>query len=584
MWRQWGFFQKIMLMFILLLAATLTLYSYTYQVSVSTMENQINDSQLTQLSVIAEQLDTNMKQLASMLLTLKEDPDIRAYQRIYLESKLLEYDHLTLLGRIQDKLVLQSISSSWDNDLIFYSPSLNATISSKSTSNAAYSDADLDRLYRWEAEAVEQNGNLHYSFRYRIAHPVEAKGLNELKFLLEAQFTEANIRKLLNSIQKTGRNDPFLYHPQYGTIHVTGSPSSVMLQLQDRLQTIGIEQSGKQHVSIDEQEYLVTYVPSEELGWLLVDYTAVEKVLTPVNESRNSFLLSTSVLFMLSVAAAYLLYTQVVVPIKSLMNGTQRLELGDYKHRIQSKHSGNEFKVLFLRFNRMAERIQTLIETVYEEKIRVREATVKQLQSQINPHFLYNCLAFMNSMAKLEDYKSIEAMSYHLRQYYRYGTQVQNQEVRLSDEIELIRNYLEIQGMRMSRLTYDIEFPDELLTIVVPKFIVQPLVENAVIHGIESKPEAARIVVKGWREDDHIFIQVDDDGKGLSSTAMQALHDKLEEPLGEDMGCGVWNVHQRLRYGFGEGSGLRFGDSELGGFSARLVLQLSSLPEEHYKV
>ncbi|MBO2942403.1 sensor histidine kinase [Paenibacillus sp. F411] len=574
MWKRWGFFHKIMLMFILLLTSITTLYSYTYQVSVDTMENQLNEAQLSQLSVIADQLDTNVKQLASMLLILKEDPDLRSYQRLYFESELLDYDYYTLLGRIQDKLILQSNSSSWENSVSFYSPVLNTMLSSSSHPRFMYSNASLSQLYRWEVEATEQSGRTRYHFRYRMAHPVELKEESDLIFLLEAQFTEANIRKLLDSIQKDGRNDPFLYHPQHGIIYGSGSHEAAIHQLQESLQVLDTGSSGKLHVSIEGHKHLVTYVPSKELGWLLVDYTAVENVLTPVNKSRSSFLLSTSVLFGLSIAAAYLLYTQVVIPIKTLMNGTQRLELGDYRHRIQPGPSGKEFRVLFSRFNRMAERIQALIENVYEEKIRVREATVKQLQSQINPHFLYNCLAFMNSMAKMEDYKSIEAMSYHLRQYYRYGTQVQNQNIPLEEEIKSIRNYLEIQSMRMNRLEYTIDLPEELLEIVVPRFIVQPLVENAVIHGIEAKKDATLITVTGRREGNQIIILVEDDGKGMTAEQREALEARLEEALGEDMGCGVWNVHQRLKFSFGADSGLYFGESKWGGVSASIVLSL----------
>lgn len=551
----------------------MSLYFYTYKVSVNTMVNQLVKAQEIQLSVVAEQLDNKIRELASMLLTLKEDPDLRAYQRMYLESKLLDYDKLTLISRIQDKLVLQSASTSWVNTLSFYSPSLNTSINSNSGYKLFHLPDEKLSFNHWNVQTVEQDGKNHFIFFYRLADPVNAYKDSQLKFFLEVQFSDTNIRRVLDSFKVHGRNDPFFYHPEYGLILNSTSQVDELSEIQSHLKGIKTDDSGNFNLVINAKEHLVTYVLSKEVGWYLIDYIPTEDIFSPVIESRNSFFLSSSVLFILSIAAAYLLYYQVLLPIKALMQGTQRLELGDYRYRIVQKAS-NEFRFLFSRFNRMAEKIQTLIERVYEEKIRVREATVKQLQSQINPHFLYNCLAFINSMAKMEDYKSIEAMSYHLRQYYRYGTDVQNQTVLLKEEIELIKNYLEIQRMRVSRLHYEIDIPDHILHITVPRFILQPLVENAVIHGIESTPNAGRIHITCREEGEYILLQVDDDGPGLSDDRLRSLQSKLEAPLNENMGCGAWNVHQRLKFGYGSESGLQYNASTtLGGVSVLMILK-----------
>src|SRR5690606_39681649 len=112
----------------------------------------------------------------------------------------------------------------------------------------------------------------------------------------------------------------------------------------------------------------------------------------------------------------------------------------------------NEFSLLFARFNIMAQRIQELIENVYEEKLRRREATLKQLQSQINPHFLYNCLFFIKNMARMKNEEAVVAMSLNLGEYFRYTTRLGNQTATLAEELSVIVNYLEIQNLRMRRI------------------------------------------------------------------------------------------------------------------------------------
>ncbi|MCZ4142000.1 two-component sensor histidine kinase, partial [Escherichia coli] len=165
-----------------------------------------------------------------------------------------------------------------------------------------------------------------------------------------------------------------------------------------------------------------------------------------------------SMIFLLITGAfvAYLLYVQVQMPVKQLIRGFQRLKQEDYSVRIKPKGK-NEFSFLSERFNSMVEKIQQLFEHVYLEQIHVREARLKQLQSQINPHFFYNCFSFITSMAKLKRVDAVVAMSHNLSRYYRYTTRQERDLVPLREEIEFVTCYLEIQQMRMERIRYTVE-------------------------------------------------------------------------------------------------------------------------------
>ncbi|MDG0810644.1 sensor histidine kinase [Cohnella rhizosphaerae] len=191
-----------------------------------------------------------------------------------------------------------------------------------------------------------------------------------------------------------------------------------------------------------------------------------------------------------------MLYQNIRRPIKALIRGVQQLKKGNYAARIPVK-GDNEFTFLFHKFNDMAQEIDLLVGKVYAEQLRSREATLKQLQSQINPHFLYNCLAFMKSMAVLEEKEAIIAMSVSLSKYYRYTTRNEQQLVSVREEMALVENYLRIQGLQMKRLSVSIELPDALLDKQIPRLLIQPVVENAIVHGIEPCETAGRIVIRG---------------------------------------------------------------------------------------
>ncbi|MDG0792267.1 sensor histidine kinase [Cohnella ginsengisoli] len=284
----------------------------------------------------------------------------------------------------------------------------------------------------------------------------------------------------------------------------------------------------------------------------------------PITNSRHLFYISTGLLLALSLLAAALLYRNVQVPIRELIRGVQKLKRGDYSARLSAK-TNNEFQYLFLQFNHMTEEIQRLIENVFAEKLRVREATLKQLQSQINPHFLYNSFAFIQSMAQLDNRDAIIAVTQHLSKYYRYTTRVEKQTGSLEEEMALIRNYLEIHAMKMHRLQYAIDIAPELLPMELPRLLLQPIVENAIIHGIGMKPGAGIIRIAAEKTETGADIVVDDNGAGLDPDGLARLRAKLLATMDDEMGCGLWNIRQRVVHQFGAESDLLLDASPLGG-------------------
>src|SRR5690606_33058101 len=363
--------------------------------------------------------------------------------------------------------------------------------------------------------------------------------------VLEVQFSSGNIKQMLDAFRGDGQRNPFYYVKEGEIIYHSAANKELVAQLLENLQLQDLEKSSYEIVTLAGESYLVNMERSTTTGWILVDYLPLSEMMLPITKSNTLFYASVAALLLMAAVVVYLLYVQVQVPIKQLIMSFQRVKKEDYSVRLQPK-GNTEFTFLFKRFNSMVTQIQELFQRSYLEQIHIREAKLKQLQSQINPHFFYNCFSFISSMAKLQNYSAVIAMSQNLSHYYRYTTRQEKELVTLQEELTFVQHYLDISVMRMKRLTYHIELPDELLLEMIPPLSIQPLVENAVLHGIERSSTASTIAIVVARVGHRVTVTVEDDGKGMDEAHIVALMKRLNYPMQEDMGCGLWNVHQRM--------------------------------------
>ncbi|GFZ85240.1 hypothetical protein GCM10008018_34060 [Paenibacillus marchantiophytorum] len=560
-------FSKILVLLVLLLIPIVLLYSFTNRITNRVVQDQIQSSNLNQLSFFMHQLDADVERLAMSPVILGSDPYVREYIDRY---NAPDYDMLKEQSRIIQKLSLQSVSSGWVNELTIATPKEKQVLSSSIFVNGTDSWPWQRAIQRtWTYEQREGDKGLG-SFIREISEPIRAQTVEQANVLYQVRFSVQNMIQLLDVYKKDKRSDPFLLGEQQAILLNSSSNASIASIIRAEFEKKGLPDSGQLQIDIQKQEYLVSYVKSEQLGWYLVDYVPVQKILAPITMTRNLFYGSIALLLMLSVLAAFLLYRNVQIPIGKMIQSVQKVKRGDLSARIDYK-AKNEFDFLIQRFNEMATQIQVLVEDVYVEKIRSREATLKQLQSQIHPHFLYNSLFFIINSAEMEDKESVVAMAQNLAEFYRYTTRVEKQTVRLQEELHLVTHYLNIQQLRIHRLTYDIAIPDDMLNEQVPRLILQPLVENAIVHGIERSIASNRITITGEQEDGWNRVIVEDSGPGLTLEGLAKLTKQLQSPMSDDIGCGTWNVHHRLLYQFGEGSGLTFHLSKQGGLRADLT-------------
>ncbi|MBD2871104.1 sensor histidine kinase [Paenibacillus arenilitoris] len=554
-------YRKVIALIIALLVPIIALYGYSNQVSINVVKATIEDQNRNRLAFSVNQMDMMIDQLMKHSISASRDYSIMEYMNGRGGSDSLK--QLQRHVRIVDMLNMQTTTSAWSNQIILY------LLDSKEVVSTDYSASfDEEKINGRELGEWTHESTMTFGIKDTLFSAVQRSSLPGL--LVEVRFNDVNLKNMLSSLQQGEAREPFLYNAGQAPILNYNANFQLVNEAASRLDGMRLPASGSLNMTIARQQYIVNYIRSESIGWYLVDVVPLESAFAPIHTSRNLFYMSIGLLMALGVLATLLLYRNVQRPIQLLLRGVQRIKDGQFSARLKQRPH-NEFEFLFSSFNEMAEQIEGLIDKVYKESLRAKEATLKQLQSQINPHFLYNCLFYIKNMANLGDKEAVVAMSLNLGEYYRYTTRLENAMTTLKEELALIENYLNIQSLRIQRFRFEIDVQDDMLALEIPRLLLQPLAENAVIHGVENSLRFGVIRIKGESEGGVHRIIVDDNGPGLSMQERYELQKRVAIPMDEQSGCGLWNIHQRLIHLYGGKSGLYFSESPLNGLRVEMV-------------
>ncbi|QMV43622.1 cache domain-containing sensor histidine kinase [Cohnella cholangitidis] len=576
---RYSLFAKILVLILLLLVPVILLIGYSHQVSVKVIESELQHTNQRQLSFLLHQMDTSIKQLEQLAVILNRDPSVRDLPNLPYKDNLL--DRVKTKAAVLEKLTLQSLSSNWSNEFVVYSPTAKQRIGIQSSIpyEESYFPDNLSSYWRIEAQASAAGKETRVFKRFIVDNLLPVADISKSKLILEVLFDADNIADLLSNYQEGGRGSPFLYHPNERPIYGKQPDSKATEGLIAWLDKQNLEQEAAFRIKLNGRGYQVYYSESKTMDWYLVDFLPVEDVVTPIYKSRNLFFIAIGVLLATSFAALALLYRNIQIPVRQLVRGFKEIRDGRFSARVPLG-SSPEFVYMQRGFNEMAKEIQLLVESVYEEKIRSKDARLKQLQAQVNPHFLYNCLAYITSMNELENREAVASMAHNLGDYYRFTTRSDKEITTLREELSIVTNYLNIQHMRMPRLTFTIDIPDAMNNLVVPRLSLQPIIENAVVHGIELKPGEAMIRIMCCTEEERCSIIVDDNGIGLTEEQMLDMDKRVGSPSESELGYGLWNTCHRFQLMFGQSSEIRFEPSPLGGLRVQLLWNVEPFKRE----
>ncbi len=260
-------------------------------------------------------------------------------------------------------------------------------------------------------------------------------------------------------------------------------------------------------------------------------------------------------------------------PFKELSQVTDEIAKGNLSVRA-NVNTGVEATALSNSMNTMIDKINELLEQVTIEQTRLRKAEFELLQAQINPHFLYNTLDAIIWLAEAGEQKRVVGMVRNLSDFFRTSLNQGKDINSIKEEMLHVKSYLEIQHVRYQDiLSYDIEVPESLYIYSIPKITIQPLVENALYHGIKNKRGMGHISIRGQAGEKNFTITVTDDGVGIDETRLRQVQSGIQNKVltGKDF-YGLYNVCERIRLNFGEEYGI-FIESVYGeGTSVRVIL------------
>ncbi|CAM4087294.1 sensor histidine kinase [Lederbergia lenta] len=333
---------------------------------------------------------------------------------------------------------------------------------------------------------------------------------------------------------------------------------------------------------MDGQSYMMVQNQSDYSGAKVIMLTPFDTILSEVNQLRVLLLLVVLCGIFVSFILGFILSKPLVRSIYRLQNAMAEVQKGNLSKRVVN-HQHDEIGQLSQGFNYMVDDIERLVTEVYETGLREMDAEIRALQSQMNPHFLYNTLESINMLAITKGNLDVSDMVTSLGKLLRYTIDHSAKIVSLQDELMFIRSYVVIQQMRMGdNLQYQEDIEPDLLHVQLPKVTLQPLIENAIIHGLSG--QAGKIYLRVKEVGQEIHVIVFDNGKGMSKERLaklkQSLYVRNITGTENHHGIALVNINERIKFLYGESYGMELNSEEGEGFTVILRFPINRQGEE----
>lgn len=322
------------------------------------------------------------------------------------------------------------------------------------------------------------------------------------------------------------------------------------------------------------KKVMVHYVRSPVTGWTVVNMIETKQLADELAILRNLLFSYTGVMLLVSTVLFALLTFMIIKPLKEMKRLMRRVEVGDYDVQFRVR-SADEMNRLGHSFNVMVAQIRELVNKVLRMKIHQQQAQVQVLRSQINPHFLYNTLESIHMKAEMNEDYEVADMVAMLGKLFRLSLRQTAERIPLFQELEYVKVFMGLQSVRYRKMNYEVDIDPAFMPLPTLPWIIQPLVENAIIHGLSPLKGAGTIRVSAWREEGDLIIEVADDGVGLSERGLAWVRSVLKAPDSEETGdhIGINNVHRRIQHYYGQKYGLRLSDRAEGGTIAEIRIR-----------
>lgn len=543
------------------------LYNWSYQYA----SQEVSKNSQAQLSAYLDGLNREIEWLEIQQYDILQDEE--------LNKMVLTWDMMSTVERkaslhyLLPRLVSIKNSSVYIKDVFIHIRSIDKTISAMTAMNA-FDSRRYNHVFAGEANGNQRLLQIDDTFHLVAAKYGARKGEEPL-LIVQIELDASKLRESLMQIS---------VYPESGAF-IVSEPSGFALASHEEADRFmkeavqAIQHANRQILNIGTGRYLIDKAYSDKLDLSVFTYLPTEAVKRPLSKFYVwAWLFAGTTLLAIAIYAVST-YKLVHKPLLLLVQSFRKMEDGMFNIRI--KHGQrDEFGYLYDRFNQMLIKLQHLIDQDFRHKLMMQRAELKQLQSQINPHFLYNSFFILSSLAKTGDVTQIELFTNMLGEYFRFITRNDADNVPLLEETRHSRIYTEIQKLRFSR-RIRVEFgelPKEMEAIKVPRLIIQPIIENAYEHSLEKMQDEGLLRVSFHLDDQEASIVIEENGNGLTDHDIEMLNKRLErtaESAESPEVTGLINIHRRIALTYGESSGLVLSRSPLNGLRVQIRIRLT---------
>lgn len=329
-------------------------------------------------------------------------------------------------------------------------------------------------------------------------------------------------------------------------LSVSGEKPPMADQVRMDLLSGGLAEEGHAMIEFGKTRYMIASTHIDKFDWTILSITPFAEIAKENDYYQLAMVILIATSLIVMMGGSFLISRTITVPIKNLVRSMRKINTGNFVP-VEFKTSSYEMKVLKDGYNLMIERIDSLINQIFDEQKRLRRAELYTIQAQIKPHFLYNSFDAISSLSFAGKSDVVYKMVKSLGTYYRNSLNNGQEVITLGKEIEIVSSYIAIQNIRYRDLIeLEIDVDQRYIGLPLLKLILQPLVENALYHGIMPKGERGKIAVSATEEGDWLVIKVADDGIGMSEERIRAVMKEQTEDL-PDRGFGLKSTIQRIQ-------------------------------------
>lgn len=528
-------------------------------------EKSLIDAETAESDAIAARLGQDIRQLKAQGYSLLTS-QLSKRLSILAEMQRYDSDYAQTAQYAEQQILLLQSSNSLINNITLYLHSADRKATSLSLSHISTDDENQPLLEKASEQLTYLDGSLCFKITDMGKSMCVLFRLNPLNVQRYLEGFMGESRGNCLSLYVTGPFSARLFARSASTLPATTFSAVGRMISPD---------ASSAYITENRQRYLVTWSYVEDAEAAVCKITPAEKISGQMRSYQQRIIFNYVLILLAAVGVIMLMYFLIDRPLRRTQAALRQIRMGDFSTRIAPTWS-SEFTDMFNQFNQMAEKIQTLIEREYELRLLHSKAELKQMQYQINPHFLYNSYFILRAMLYDEEYDQAIQLSGLLGKYLRYITCSGQEYALLQEEIDHAQAYAQIQQIRFSHavtVKFD-QCPEDRLSLRVPRLILQPLIENAFGHGMKAMENGVIAVSFETLHGGALEIRVEDNGQSLTDEALLSLQRRVDSGETEQNGgIALVNIQKRLQFVYNRQSRLLLYRSKMGGLGCAIHIE-----------